>query len=77
MGDPSLAGIAHHLSSISEFAGLLAIGLVVYLVGEAFYNLFLHPLAKVPGPFSCRISKLPWVCLNTTLYTNRSIEEGL
>ncbi|KAI0381627.1 cytochrome P450 [Hypomontagnella monticulosa] len=42
MSDPSLAGIP-------EFVGLLVIGLVVYSIGEAFYNLFLHPLAKSRG----------------------------
>ncbi|KAK2878179.1 hypothetical protein FQN49_001082 [Arthroderma sp. PD_2] len=34
--------------------------LLLYFVSEAVYNAFLHPLAKVPGPFYCRISKLPW-----------------
>jgi hypothetical protein len=41
---------------------ILLIGSVVlYALGEAFYNLFLHPLANVPGPFYCRVSKIPWV----------------
>lgn len=40
---------------------LLIAGLMVGLVAEAFYNIFLHPLANVPGPFYCKISKLPWV----------------
>lgn len=30
-----------------------------YLVFTAIYNLTLHPLAKFPGPFFCRISNLP------------------
>lgn len=47
--------------SIWQGVGLLLGTLTLYVVGEAFYNAFLHPLAKVPGPWYCRVSKLPWV----------------
>ncbi|PSN60393.1 benzoate 4-monooxygenase cytochrome-like protein P450 [Corynespora cassiicola Philippines] len=33
--------------------------LVSYLVTTILYNLYFHPLARVPGPFLCRISSLP------------------
>lgn len=39
---------------------LLVGTLLVYFIGESIYNIFLHPLANVPGPFYCKISKLPW-----------------
>jgi cytochrome P450 len=39
---------------------MLALSLLAaYFVTSAFYNLFFHPLAKVPGPFLPRISVLP------------------
>ncbi|KAL4958020.1 cytochrome P450 [Aspergillus filifer] len=38
----------------------IAIACILYVVGGAFYNLFLHPLANIPGPLYCRISKVPW-----------------
>jgi hypothetical protein len=34
----------------------LAVGYVAYIV---FYRLYLHPLAKYPGPFWAKISDLP------------------
>ena len=40
---------------------LACIALVAYLLGHTIYNLFFHPLRRYPGPFLCRISKLPWV----------------
>lgn len=37
---------------------------LVWYIGGVFYNIFLHPLANVPGPFLCKFSKIPWVCLS-------------
>jgi hypothetical protein len=47
--------------TVYQMLGFLVTLWVLYLAGEAFYNLFLHPLAGVPGPIHCRISKTPWV----------------
>lgn len=33
---------------------------VIYLVGGAIYSLTFHPLADVPGPKICAISRLPY-----------------
>jgi hypothetical protein len=41
---------------IASTAGALALSYVVYIV---FYRLYLHPLAKYPGPFWAKISDLP------------------
>jgi hypothetical protein len=41
---------------------ILFVGLpIFYMVYNAIYNLYFHPLAKYPGPLICRISRLPWV----------------
>lgn len=42
---------------------------VVYVIGTAFYNAFLHPLARFPGPLSHRASYLPraWHLFNGSL----------
>ncbi|KAF9889003.1 hypothetical protein FE257_007980 [Aspergillus nanangensis] len=39
---------------------ILAVIWAVYYVAAAVYNIFLHPLANIPGPIYCRFSKLPW-----------------
>ncbi|KAI1821973.1 putative cytochrome P450 monooxygenase [Xylaria intraflava] len=47
---------------MADVTYLAQIGLVLgvaYLVGEALYNAFLHPLRKFPGPVSHRLSALP------------------
>lgn len=41
---------------VASTAGALALGYVVYTI---FYRLYLHPLAKYPGPFWAKISDLP------------------
>ncbi|KAK2049314.1 cytochrome P450 [Colletotrichum somersetense] len=33
---------------------------IVYCLAHAFYNLYLHPLAKFPGPIWMRISRVPF-----------------
>ncbi|KAK7531677.1 cytochrome P450 71A23 [Phyllosticta citribraziliensis] len=38
--------------------------LTLYIVGSIFYNLFLHPLRKYPGPKLWAISRLPWNWVN-------------
>ncbi|KAF2819142.1 cytochrome P450 [Ophiobolus disseminans] len=41
---------------------ILVLGLslfLVYLVSTAIYNLYFHPLAKLPGPFWARVSTIP------------------
>ncbi|KAI1775808.1 isotrichodermin C-15 hydroxylase [Hypoxylon cercidicola] len=44
----------------TDFAGTLIVGTVLYIAGNVFYNLFLHPLASFPGPLLHRASRLPW-----------------
>ncbi|KAJ8070667.1 hypothetical protein OCU04_001038 [Sclerotinia nivalis] len=41
--------------------GLLAVSLtaIAYLLAEAIYNVYFHPLADVPGPFLCKVSGWP------------------
>lgn len=39
------------------FAVLIA-SLVIYAVGVTIYNIFFHPLAKVPGPRLAAITRL-------------------
>ena len=41
---------------VASTACVLAVGYVAYII---FYRLYLHPLAKYPGPFWARISDLP------------------
>jgi hypothetical protein len=41
---------------VASTAGALALGYVAYTI---FYRLYLHPLAKYPGPFWAKISDLP------------------
>lgn len=35
--------------------------LAVYLASSAAYNLTIHPLASIPGPWWTALSRLPWV----------------
>ncbi|OHW93725.1 cytochrome p450 monooxygenase [Colletotrichum incanum] len=44
------------LGLIFAFVGLL----VIYLIGTAVYNVTLHPLANVPGPKLCAITRVPY-----------------
>lgn len=41
---------------VASTACALAVGYVAYII---FYRLYLHPLAKYPGPFWATISDLP------------------
>ncbi|ROW15980.1 hypothetical protein VPNG_02629 [Cytospora leucostoma] len=52
----------HRIKGPSTLQGVfLLLGTwALYIIAEVFYNAFLHPLAKVPGPWYCRVSKLPW-----------------
>ncbi|KAI1317563.1 putative cytochrome P450 monooxygenase [Xylariaceae sp. FL0255] len=48
-----------HIGSSANLAVAgLALG-VVYVVASCFYNIFLHPLRKVPGPLLYRVSVIP------------------
>ncbi|PWY67718.1 cytochrome P450 [Aspergillus eucalypticola CBS 122712] len=38
----------------------LACAWVVWYFCGVFYNIFLHPLANIPGPLLCKFSKVPW-----------------
>lgn len=49
------------LDSALVLKALAGTWVVWYLCG-VFYNIFLHPLANVPGPLLCKFSKVPWVC---------------
>ncbi|KAF4785653.1 hypothetical protein HER10_EVM0008443 [Colletotrichum scovillei] len=44
------------LGTILAFVALLAL----YLIGSAIYNVTLHPLADVPGPKICAITRIPY-----------------
>lgn len=35
---------------VSHVAGIFAASTVIYFVSSCFYNLYLHPLRKIPGP---------------------------
>ena len=35
---------------ISHAVGILAASSVIYFLATCFYNLYLHPLRKIPGP---------------------------
>ena len=40
---------------------LLVAAPFVCLAYSVIYNLYFHPLAKIPAPWYCRITRLPWV----------------
>jgi hypothetical protein len=35
---------------ISHVVGIFAVSAVIYFLSSCFYNLYLHPLRKIPGP---------------------------
>jgi hypothetical protein len=41
------------------FLSLLASGILYYVL-NALYNVTLHPLASLPGPLPCAISRIPY-----------------
>jgi hypothetical protein len=43
--------------------GLLAVGTVVYTFALCVYRLFLHPLAKFPGPWINAVSDVSPLCI--------------
>jgi cytochrome P450 len=48
----------------SSLASLVGVAIGAYIVGQVVYNLFLHPLAHVPGPWLGRFSSLGLHVLN-------------
>ncbi|KAF2268555.1 cytochrome P450 monooxygenase-like protein [Lojkania enalia] len=48
------------LSGIALSMGIFLSVVALYGLWTAFYNLFLHPLKHIPGPFFSRISGLPY-----------------
>lgn len=45
---------------------------VVYLLYSIIHSLYFHLLAKYPGPWYCRVSRLPWVsCVFTSIFVQR------
>ncbi|KAI5861520.1 isotrichodermin C-15 hydroxylase [Durotheca rogersii] len=44
----------------AAIAGALLIGTALYIAGNIFYNLYLHPLASFPGPLLRRATRLSW-----------------
>lgn len=53
----SLFDSAVHALTLS--CSILLIGTILYALGQALYNIFLHPLRSYPGPFLWRASTLP------------------
>ncbi|KAF7925501.1 uncharacterized protein EAE98_006726 [Botrytis deweyae] len=61
----------------------LFLATTIYLLGEAIYNAYFHPLADVPGPFWCKVSSWPsylhartgsrhiWIWQNHQIYGDR------
>ncbi|KAL4886060.1 cytochrome P450 [Aspergillus karnatakaensis] len=43
------------------FLALIAVGITLYLLSSIIYNLYLHPLAHIPGPRLAATSQLPWL----------------
>jgi hypothetical protein len=48
------------ISTASSIFLLLVYLFGAYLVGSAIYSVTLYPLASVPGPTSCAVSRLPY-----------------
>ncbi|KAK1762847.1 averantin oxidoreductase [Phialemonium atrogriseum] len=45
---------------LASFAGVLAVvGAALWMVWKVIYNLYIHPLARFPGPFLARVSPFP------------------
>jgi len=75
--------------SISPIFALLVVGAVSALFVRAFYNLFLHPLAKYPGPWYTSVTSLSgaiisvlrvepqWLLGLTNKYGSKSLSELL
>ncbi|MCJ1401581.1 hypothetical protein MMC11_004797 [Xylographa trunciseda] len=54
---------------------LLVAAPFVYLAYNVIYNLYFHPLAKIPGPWYCRITRLPWDYWQLTGYLHKHTKE--
>ncbi|KAI0396320.1 cytochrome P450 [Xylariaceae sp. FL0594] len=46
---------------LSKLAYTLVLGLIVYSVLRAVYNVYFHPLSRVPGPVAWSASRLPFI----------------
>ncbi|OIW22978.1 putative cytochrome P450 monooxygenase [Coniochaeta ligniaria NRRL 30616] len=44
-----------------SYTGLVALAALFCTIAHAIYNLYFHPLAKFPGPFLHRASRLPFI----------------
>ncbi|KAI9648386.1 hypothetical protein NHQ30_003019 [Ciborinia camelliae] len=58
----SIRGITNAFESFGVFEGvcLITVFIICYSTATTFYNLFLHPLSKFPGPIHYRASIFPW-----------------
>lgn len=55
----SLRILLDEIKDPNNIVGLVNAFLVSYVVMTTVYNLYLHPLAKYPGPFWCKLSSIP------------------
>lgn len=58
MASPATGPVS--LSNQANLSTLLLFALIIYIVGYTLYQRFLHPLAKIPGPFWAGLSRL-WI----------------
>ncbi|KAI8627898.1 cytochrome P450 [Xylariaceae sp. FL1651] len=48
------------VSSPRDVIFVILVGLVVYFLGDLLYHITVHPLAAIPGPILCGISRIPY-----------------
>ena len=62
--------------ALSQAALLSAVFLTTLFTSIFAYRVSpLHPLAKYPGPFACKVSQVPWFRANLTWHARLWIEK--